>query len=69
MIPNPIGNKNRKLFFGFLKELLIAFRHFSYKLKTISRALPLNPGIILKMPVKKPFIKFIIINYMNKNMY
>ena len=64
--PMPIGNKKMIFSFGFLKILLIASRHFSYKFKIINRALPLKPGIILKMPTKIPFIKFIIVNYMIK---
>ena len=69
IIPSPIGNRNRKLFLGFLKQHPIAFKHFSYKSKIMSRALPLNPGIILKIPTKIPFMKFIILNYMNKIKY
>lgn len=42
----------------------MASKHFSYKFKMIKRALPLNPGMILKIPTKIPFIKFIIVNYM-----
>ena len=63
-MPSPIGSKNKKFSFGFLNILLIASIHFSYRFRIIKRALPLNPGIILKIPTNIPFIKFIIVNFM-----
>lgn len=66
IIPRAIGNKNKKFSFGFLNKVLILFKHFSYNPKMIKRALPLNPGTILKIPTNIPFIKFIILNCMLK---
>ena len=63
-MPVPIGSKNKMFSLGFFVMLLIEFIHFPYKFKIIKRALPLNPGIILKIPTNIPFIKLIMLNYM-----
>lgn len=67
IIPNPIGNKNKKLSFGFLKRFPIAFRHFSYKLNATSKEHPERPGTILKIPTIIPLTKLVILNYIKKN--
>ena len=64
IIPNPIGNKNIKDCFGSLKKLLIAFRHFSYRLNATNMALPDRPGMMLYIPTMIPLIKLIILKYM-----
>ena len=64
IIPIPMGNRNFILCLGVLKILLISYRHLSYRFNNTKRILPDRPGVILKIPAKKPFIKFFIIHNM-----
>lgn len=66
-IPIPSSDKNKKFFSLLSKKLVSADIALSYRLKLIISTAPLNPGIILAMPIIIPFIMFrcFILYYMN----